>query len=88
LKTLAVSRIYLDNILNVQASWLTPGLKICQIALRFGGNDVGSILIEENVVRATGCLNRTNEEELRRLIRDAGFRPIKRDTLYRVYFLN
>jgi cyclic dehypoxanthinyl futalosine synthase len=45
-------------------------------------------LIEENVVRATGCLNRTNEEELRRLIRDAGFRPIKRDTLYRVYFLN
>jgi cyclic dehypoxanthinyl futalosine synthase len=45
-------------------------------------------LIEENVVRATGCLNRTNEAELRRLIRDAGFRPIKRDTLYRVYFLN
>jgi cyclic dehypoxanthinyl futalosine synthase len=88
LKTLAVSRIYLDNILNVQASWLTPGLKVCQIALRFGGNDVGSILIEENVVRATGCLNRTNEAELRRLIRDAGFRPIKRDTLYRVYFLN
>src|SRR5205814_6805871 len=44
LKTLAVSRIYLDNILNVQASWLTPGHKICQIALRFGGNDVGSIL--------------------------------------------
>jgi len=88
LKTLAVSRIYLDNIRNVQASWLTPGLKLCQIALRFGGNDVGSILIEENVVRATGCLNRTNEEELRRLIRDAGFRPIKRDTLYRVYFLN
>jgi cyclic dehypoxanthinyl futalosine synthase len=88
LKTLAVSRIYLDNILNVQASWLTPGLKICQIALRFGGNDVGSILIEENVVRATGCLNRTNEAELCRLIRDAGYRPIKRDTLYRVYFLN
>jgi len=88
LKTLAVSRIYLDNILNVQASWLTPGLKICQIALRFGGNDVGSILIEENVVRATGCLNRTNETELRRLISDAGYRPIKRDTLYRVYFLN
>jgi len=88
LKTLAVSRIYLDNILNVQASWLTPGLKICQIALRFGGNDVGSILIEENVVRATGCLNRTNEADLCRLIRDAGYRPIKRDTLYRVYFLN
>jgi cyclic dehypoxanthinyl futalosine synthase len=88
LKTLAVSRLYLDNILNVQASWLTPGPKICQIALRFGGNDVGSILIEENVVRAAGCTNVTNEAELRRLISDAGFRPIKRDTLYRTYFLD
>jgi len=88
LKTLAVSRLYLDNILNVQASWLTPGPKICQIALRFGGNDVGSILIEENVVRAAGCTNITNEAELRRLISEAGFRPVKRDTLYRTYFLN
>ena len=88
LKTLAVSRLYLDNILNVQASWLTPGPKICQIALRFGGNDVGSILIEENVVRAASCTNTTNEAELRRLISDAGYRPIKRDTLYRIYFLS
>jgi cyclic dehypoxanthinyl futalosine synthase len=88
LKTLAVARLYLDNILNIQASWLTPGHKICQIALRFGGNDVGSILIEENVVRAAGCTNTTNEAELRRLIADAGFRPVKRDTLYRTYFLN
>jgi len=88
LKTLAVSRLYLDNILNVQASWLTPGPRICQIALRFGGNDVGSILIEENVVRAAGCTNVTNEAELRRLISEAGFRPVKRDTLYRTYFLN
>jgi cyclic dehypoxanthinyl futalosine synthase len=88
LKTLAVSRVYLDNILNVQASWLTPGHKICQLALRFGGNDVGSILIEENVVNAAGCKNTSTEEELRRLISDAGFRPIKRDTLYRTYFLN
>lgn len=88
LKTLAVSRVYLDNILNVQASWLTPGHKICQIALRFGGNDVGSILIEENVVNAAGCRNTASEEELRRLISDAGFRPIKRDTLYRTYYLN
>jgi cyclic dehypoxanthinyl futalosine synthase len=88
LKMLAVSRIYLDNILNVQASWLTPGHKICQIALRFGGNDVGSILIEENVVNAAGCRNTSTEEELRRLISDAGFRPIKRDTLYRTYYLN
>ncbi len=88
LKTLAVSRLYLDNILNVQASWLTPGFKICQIALRFGGNDVGSILIEENVVRAAGVTRTTNEEQLRHLIRDAGFRPVKRDTLYRTYFLD
>ncbi len=88
LRTLAVSRCYLDNILNVQASWLTPGHKICQIALRFGGNDVGSILIEENVVSAAGCHNKASENELRQLISDAGFRPIKRDTLYRVYFLN
>ncbi len=88
LKTLAVSRIFLDNIENVQASWLTPGHKICQIALRFGGNDVGSILIEENVVSAAGCHNRSTEDQLRAMIRDAGFRPIKRDTLYRRYFLN
>ncbi|HMD86621.1 MAG TPA: cyclic dehypoxanthinyl futalosine synthase [Terriglobia bacterium] len=88
LKTLAVARIYLDNIENVQASWLTPGHKICQIALRFGGNDVGSILIEENVVRAAGVTRTSSEDQLRRMIKDAGFRPIKRDTLYRNYFLN
>jgi cyclic dehypoxanthinyl futalosine synthase len=88
LKTLAVSRVFLDNILNVQASWLTPGHKICQVALRFGGNDVGSILIEENVVNAAGCKNTSSEEELRRLISGAGFRPAKRDTLYRTYYLN
>jgi cyclic dehypoxanthinyl futalosine synthase len=88
LKTLAVSRVYLENIENVQASWLTPGHKICQIALRFGGNDVGSILIEENVVSAAGCTRTTNEERLRQMITEAGFRPIKRDTLYRKYFLN
>lgn len=88
LKTLAVSRLYLENILNVQASWLTPGHKICQIALRFGANDVGSILIEENVVSAAGCVNTSNEQRLRQLISGAGFRPFKRDTLYRSYFLN
>ncbi len=87
LKTLAIARLFLDDIHNVQASWLTPGLKMGQIALRFGGNDLGSILIEENVVSAAGCENRTNEEELRHIIRDAGFRPVQRDTLYRVYFL-
>jgi cyclic dehypoxanthinyl futalosine synthase len=88
LKMLAVSRIYLDNILNIQASWVTPGLKVCQIGLRFGGNDVGSIMIEENVVSAAGTHHRATEEQLRRLIRDAGFVPKQRDTLYRTYFLN
>jgi cyclic dehypoxanthinyl futalosine synthase len=88
LKMLAVSRIYLDNILNIQASWVTPGLKVCQIGLRFGGNDVGSIMIEENVVSAAGTHHRATEEQLRRLIRDAGFETKQRDTLYRTYFLN
>jgi cyclic dehypoxanthinyl futalosine synthase len=88
LKTLAISRIYLDNILNVQSSWVTQGLKVCQLGLRFGGNDVGSIMIEENVVSAAGARNRASEEELRHMIRDAGFVPKQRDTLYRTYFLN
>jgi len=88
LKMLALSRVYLENILNVQSSWVTPGLKTCQIGLRFGGNDVGSIMIEENVVSAAGAHHRASEEELRRLIRDAGFIPKQRDTLYRTYFLN
>jgi cyclic dehypoxanthinyl futalosine synthase len=88
LKTLAISRLYLDNIVNIQSSWVTPGLKTCQVGLRFGGNDVGSIMIEENVVSAAGAHHRATEEELRRLIRDAGFIPKQRDTLYRTYFLN
>ena len=88
LKTLAISRIYLDNIENIQSSWVTPGLKVCQLGLRFGGNDVGSIMIEENVVSAAGTHHQATEEELRRMIRDAGFIPKQRDTLYRTYFLN
>jgi len=88
LKMLALSRLYLENILNIQSSWVTPGLKTCQIGLRFGGNDVGSIMIEENVVSAAGAHHRASEEELRRLIRGAGFIPKQRDTLYRTYYLN
>jgi cyclic dehypoxanthinyl futalosine synthase len=88
LKMLALSRVFLDNISNIQASWVTPGLKVCQLGLRFGGNDVGSIMIEENVVSAAGTHHQATEEELRRLIRDAGFVPKQRDTLYRTYFLN
>ena len=81
LQTLAISRIYLENIENIQSSWVTPGLKTCQLGLRFGGNDVGSIMIEENVVSAAGAHHRATEEELRRIIRDAGFVPKQRDTL-------
>ncbi|MEO8050038.1 MAG: cyclic dehypoxanthinyl futalosine synthase [Acidobacteriota bacterium] len=88
LKMLALSRLYFENILNIQSSWVTPGLKTCQLGLRFGGNDVGSIMIEENVVSAAGAHHRASEEELRRLIRDAGFIPKQRDTLYRTYYLN
>jgi cyclic dehypoxanthinyl futalosine synthase len=87
LKTLAISRMYLDNIDHIQSSWLTPGIKICQLGLQFGADDVGSILIEENVVYAAGVRNRTNESELRRIISDAGYIPAQRDTLYRTYFL-
>jgi cyclic dehypoxanthinyl futalosine synthase len=88
LKTLAISRLYLENFLNVQSSWVTQGLKTCQVGLKFGGNDVGSIMIEENVVSQAGARNRASEEDLRRIIRDAGFVPKQRDTLYRAYFLN
>ena len=88
LKNLAISRLFLTNFQNVQSSWVTQGLKVCQLGLRFGGNDVGSVMLEENVVRAAGVTNCTTEEELRRIIRDAGFKPAQRDTLYRTYFLN
>jgi len=87
LKTLAISRLYLDNVDHIQSGWLTPGIKICQVGLQFGADDVGSILIEENVVYAAGVRNRTNEAELRRIISDAGFLPAQRDTLYRSYIL-
>ncbi len=65
LKVLAISRLYLDNVENVQSSWVTQGLKVLQLGLRFGGNDVGSVMLEENVVKAAGTSNRTTEEELR-----------------------
>jgi cyclic dehypoxanthinyl futalosine synthase len=84
LKTLAVSRLYLDNIENLQGSWSTQGLKVLQMGLRFGGNDVGSVLLEERFGKPGGA----TEEELRRIIREAGFKPAQRDTLYRTFFLN
>ncbi len=82
LRVLALSRLYLDNFDNIQASWVTQGLKMGQVALHFGANDIGSVMIEENVVSAAGCRNRTNEAELRHVIAEAGFIPRKRRTLY------
>ncbi|GAB4133125.1 MAG: cyclic dehypoxanthinyl futalosine synthase [Acidobacteriota bacterium] len=83
LKLLAVSRIYLDNIPNIQVSWLTQGLEVAQIALHFGANDVGSIMIEENVISTAGSHRTATRQDLVRLIEQAGFRPAQRDTLYR-----
>ncbi len=82
LKMLSVSRLFLDNIDHIQASWLTQGLKIGQAALRFGADDMGSIMIEENVVSAAGANTDANEKELRYQIREAGYRPQQRDILY------
>lgn len=78
LKTLALSRIYLDNIDNVQASWVTQGPKVAQLSLSFGANDFGSTMIEENVVAAAGVSFRLSEQEIRRLVSDAGFKPKQR----------
>ncbi|HEX8422082.1 MAG TPA: cyclic dehypoxanthinyl futalosine synthase, partial [Pyrinomonadaceae bacterium] len=83
LKMLSVSRLFLDNIEHFQSSWLTQGLKLGQVALRFGADDMGSIMIEENVVSAAGAHNFADEKMLRYLIREAGFTPQQRDILYR-----
>ncbi len=83
LKTLAVARLYLDNFANLQASWVTQGLQIGQMALRFGANDMGSLMIEENVVAAAGTSFRTTEGHIRRAIEQAGYGPQRRDVFYR-----
>ena len=78
LRMLALSRIYLDNVDNIQASWVTQGPKIAQLSLFFGANDFGSTMIEENVVAAAGVHFRLSEQEIRRLVEDAGFTPRQR----------
>jgi cyclic dehypoxanthinyl futalosine synthase len=85
LKMLAVSRLYLDNFANLQASWVTQGQAVGQLALRFGANDFGSLMIEENVVAAAGTSFRTTEAEIRRLIGDAGYTPRRRNVFYEIF---
>jgi cyclic dehypoxanthinyl futalosine synthase len=82
LRTQAITRLFFDNIPNVQSSWVTQGKEIGQVALRFGANDMGSIMIEENVVKAAGAHGCTTRVEMERLIREAGYLPRQRDTLY------
>ncbi len=82
LKMVAVSRLFLDNVQHIQSSWLTQGLRLGQTALRFGADDMGSIMIEENVVSAAGADTEANEKELRYQISEAGFTPQQRDILY------
>jgi cyclic dehypoxanthinyl futalosine synthase len=84
LRTLAVARLVLDNFPNVQASWVTQGSKIGQVSLRFGANDFGSLMIEENVVSAAGSHFRLTEAEIARNIQDAGFVPKRRTMDYRI----
>ncbi len=84
LRTQAIARIVLDNVPNLQASWVTMGMKIGQVALRFGANDFGSLMMEENVVSAAGTTYRTSLGEIRRLIADAGYVPRQRRQDYTI----
>ncbi|MFC4768921.1 cyclic dehypoxanthinyl futalosine synthase [Effusibacillus consociatus] len=84
LKNVAISRLMIDNVKNFQSSWVTMGPKIGQAALEFGCNDMGSTMIEENVVSAAGATHMMNKQELIRLIRDAGRTPARRNTYYKI----
>jgi cyclic dehypoxanthinyl futalosine synthase len=84
LKMIAFSRIYLDNFPHVQASWFSEGKKIGQIALHFGADDFGGTLLEENVHAAANFINKTNIQECKELIRQSGFQPAQRTTLYEI----
>jgi cyclic dehypoxanthinyl futalosine synthase len=84
LRLLAVARLFLDNVPNIQSSWVTQGSYIGQMALLYGANDLGSTMMEENVVSAAGVKNRMNQDEMVRLIRDIGENPAKRNTAYEI----
>jgi cyclic dehypoxanthinyl futalosine synthase len=82
LRMISLSRILLDNVENIQASWVTQGVEVAQQSLRYGVNDFGSTMFEENVVRAAGTSFSVDEPGLRKIIQDAGFEPRRRNTLY------
>jgi cyclic dehypoxanthinyl futalosine synthase len=84
LRTIAMARVILDNVPNLQSSWVTMGLKVGQVALDFGCNDFGSLMIEENVVSAAGTTHRATLGEMERHIRDAGFVPARRRQDYSI----
>src|SRR5262249_45344896 len=84
LKTQAVGRLYLDNIPNIQSSWVTQGLKVGQLALFFGGNDMGSLMLEENVVSAAGTVHHLTLEQIKDAIREAGYEPRQRNVFYQL----
>jgi cyclic dehypoxanthinyl futalosine synthase len=84
LRTQALARIYLDNFPNVQSSWVTQGQEIGQVALKYGANDLGSIMIEENVVSQAGTTYRMTVADMQRLIKDLGYEPHQRDNWYRL----
>ena len=84
LRMQALSRIFLDNIPNVQSSWVTQGPRIGQIALRYGANDFGSVMMEENVVSSAGTSFRLNTAQIERLIGEAGYEARRRDNWYRL----
>jgi cyclic dehypoxanthinyl futalosine synthase len=82
LKTQALSRLYLDNIPNIQSSWVTQGLKIGQLALLFGANDMGSLMIEENVVAEAGTVHYLTLDQIRSAIEELGYQPRQRNVRY------
>ena len=84
LKVLALSRVILDNVVNIQASWVTQGARMAQIALYFGANDLGGTMLEENVVAAAGVDFRLSQDEIIALAKNAGFQPVRRTTTYEI----
>ena len=82
LRTQAIARLYLDNVANIQSSWVTQGLKVGQLALFYGANDMGSLMIEENVVASAGTVHYLTLEQIKGAIREAGYVPRQRNVFY------